>query len=137
LERENRLLFPNFFAEKTYYYALIMQVQRITPKEAFLSGTDEAAIYGKEHVYQYRGGTIAFIPGKLTPLEEAEELLPFDVFRDLLAQLDGVRKGLISYLSAEGLKLYLHETEDCYVVIAAGEFQPGLHKICIEGIFRK
>jgi hypothetical protein len=114
-----------------------MHVQRITPKEAFLTGEDEAAIYGKQHVYHHRGGTIVFVPGKLTPLEEAEHLLPSDVFRDLLTQLEGVRKGLISYVSSEGLKLYFHETDDCYVVIAAGEFQPALHKIVIEGVFRK
>jgi hypothetical protein len=114
-----------------------MYLQRITPKELFLSGSDESSVYGGEHTYHYRGGEITFIPDKLPSFIEEEQLLPSDIFRELHDNISGIQRGLINYTSEEGLKLYLYETDDCYTVIAAGEFQPGLHRIYIEGVFRK
>lgn len=114
-----------------------MYAERIVPKKLFLAGTDEAHIYGGRHFYVFPGGDVSFVVNELPALEEAEKQLPETAFNQLLGQLEGAEKGLITYRSAEGLKLHYLEMSDHYLVISAGEFQPGLHHIYIEGVFRK
>lgn len=114
-----------------------MQLRRITSKEEWLSTPDQELVFAQPHVYAHEGGNASFTLGQLPGLEEVEPILPAADFQELLSQLDGVSKGLISYKSAEGLQLYLHETDLFYTVIAAGEYQPGLYKVFIEGVFRK
>jgi hypothetical protein len=113
-----------------------MHPKRIAPKTLFLAGTDEAHIYGEKHVYTFPAGSVSFVVNELAPLDDAEKLLPENEFRKLLGQLEGAEKGLITYRSAEGLKLYYLELPGHCIVISAGEYQPGLHKIYIEGVFR-
>jgi hypothetical protein len=114
-----------------------MHPERITQKKLFLAGTDEARIYGEQHFCAFPGGTVSFTVRDLQPLEETEKVLPESSFGKLLDQLQGAKKSLISYRSAEGLKLYCMELPEHLIVISAGEFQPGLHHIYIEGVFRK
>lgn len=114
-----------------------MQLHRITPKEEWLATPDQEFVFAHPHVYAHPGGNTAFTLGQLPGLEKMESVLPEGVFKQLLSQLDGVTKGLITYKSAEGLPLYFHETDLYYTVIAAGEYQPGLYKVFMEGVFEK
>ena len=99
--------------------------ERVAPKKLFLAGTDEAYIYQGRHFFVFPGGDASFVVNELPALDEAERQLPENAFQQLLDQLDGAEKGLITYRSAEGLKLYFLELPDRYLVISAGEFQPG------------
>lgn len=114
-----------------------MDTERIAPKKLFLAGTDEAHIYEGRHFYVFPGGDVSFVVNQLPPLEEAEKILPASAFEALFDQLEGAEKGLITYRSAEGLKLHFLEMPEQYLVISAGEYQPGLHQIYIEGVFKK
>jgi hypothetical protein len=114
-----------------------MQLRRITPKEEWLSTPDQELVFAQPHVYAHPGGNAAFTLGQLPGLEEVEPVLPERVFKELLGHLGGVTKGLITYKSAEGLQVYFHETDLYYTIISAGEYQPGLYKVFIEGVFEK
>lgn len=116
---------------------IAMYAERIVPKKLFLAGTDEAHIYQGRHFYVFPGGDVSFVVNDLPAFEEAEKHLTETAFEQLLGQLQGAEKGLITYRSAEGLKLYFLEMPYHYLVISAGEFQPGLHHIYIEGVFKK
>lgn len=114
-----------------------MELKKITQKQSFLTSASEKEIFAKIHNVRFNNDVINFQFNELIPLEDFEKKVSPSYFLELTSKIDSISKGLISYKSDEGLKLYCKETENHILIISTGEYQPSLYKIFIEGIFEK
>lgn len=111
-----------------------MNFKKIVAKQLIASDSDQKAIFTKKYKYQQQGLTIEFTVDQLSALEDLEGKIPPDVFKTIQSELN-INKGLISYKSAEGLKMFAKYTEKQIVLISAGEYQSNLYKVFIEAVY--
>ncbi|MBL7932505.1 MAG: hypothetical protein JNL60_11415 [Bacteroidia bacterium] len=115
----------------------MVTINIVYKKELFTSSSNEQELYTRHFKLNVLKEPIEFTFSELVPFESFINTHSEELLVEILSNLKAVTKGLISFKSSEGLKLYYKETMRYFLILSIGEFQPGLHKIYIEGIFEK
>ncbi len=114
---------------------------QISKKKLVLSSSNESEIYNTLHEIELIDDLkIKFKIRDLIALDQAEKVLPKELVAELLLKCSGIIRDLVipelpEYKNAEGLCVYLLQSGNFISLISFGEFQYGLYKMYVEGIF--